>query len=982
MDFITLQNLIQNGIKNDVFEINADVFENTVLRDIIISVYNGKISLNQTTLTVLDNRLILNGRHTIPLLDEILVNAALEFYIVNEQPNCTVGIILSNDIVPDSVKNTFELIFEIFHCSYSISDSGLIISSISEVNLPQNISHLPGVPKVIQKGFYFFSTLNCSGPVFDLLEGIFGDILPLNLKKEIVTESLNSEIIEVAVRMALPAIGPISFADTRIVLQKEAFTLVNDIFLDIGQEILHMKGGGAILPDNSFNFLFKLEGVQKDGQAETTTKEWIDPLGFTGLTIKEFGANIAVETRGTIFGMFGEISIGQDGETDRIILGVAGEILNGNTPQALSATIRSQTPSSNGVSLTKIIEGLSKIPIGDFPILSEIRVRHFEVYIVLDPNGYQHPIKKVTYFGLSLSSSITLFGLSLDIDLQLIPDEGIKAKGEIGQINLGGVLIISNATNNGGPILQIDTTQINQELGYVYFSCKVSLFGISQTMVVKATQESFAMFLDYSVRGLGNFRLNCNLINNQEFKGNAEINFDFADRTIPISIGGQQIGSLSLGTHIRGTIEVNLTGQEFFLSISANASLLGLPEFVVQLNVTEAISDFSNIPEQIYHELLNNSQQALNTPLTNPAILLQWVNSGIVNITRETGDVLRNIYNKSEAEAAQLLKDAHFSASQTAGILVNNYQTIGGQVGSILNSVGYQAKENVEALYQGLNLSPDQVFETVIRLGYPHSDLAIAFHEGLNWNGDQIVAKYQDMRIDSAHSLGESLQALGWNPLQISQKLNEVGKHCVEVGMFLRNSFSLNEVNTTNVLKQVYTKVEDIVDTLKHLWGITDELDVAKILKRENFSLENISIGLKKCIFYKYLGSHYPLPEQAKDIIKALSRIDYNLKEVTVGMGYIYKFTQETLAAIYNYMRIDPKEIVDVAKVIWEWTAEKIGTVLAKLHIETNKILDALSHTGFSGEDIQRASQKIVNVVSGIDVTAISVNNITDRIRF
>ncbi|MGX5488164.1 hypothetical protein [Bacillus thuringiensis] len=469
MDFVTLQSIIQTGLEEDIFRIKAESLGSSQISRVMNLLYNGELLLEQASLTTMENRIILTGRHTIEILGQEALQGSYEFFLVDDNPQCTIGVILPPDWIPEGLKSALDVIFHIFQCTYNITDSGLIISSVPDVIPPQNVSHLPSVPLTIPQGILIFSSFDGSGPTFNLLESILGRLMPLNLRNLLNTEDFTPGSIEATVQLNLPALGPISFSNTRFVFQREVFTLVNDISLDIGNEILLLKGGGDVQPDNTFNISFGLVGVRKEGQQEIVANEWVNPLGLTGLTIRQFGVSIGVETRGTIYGMYGEIAIGKEGDANQIILEVGGEILNGNTPQAMIASIRSSNPSTSGIALTEVIEGLSMIPIGNFPILKEIIVKHFEVYIVLKPEGYRHPINNVIYHGLSLNTSISLFGLSIKADMQFIPDTGIKATGELGQFNLGGVLKITDASGERGPLFQIDTTRVSeQELGYIY----------------------------------------------------------------------------------------------------------------------------------------------------------------------------------------------------------------------------------------------------------------------------------------------------------------------------------------------------------------------------------------------------------------------------------------------------------------------------------------------------------------------------------
>ena len=915
MDFSTLQNIIQTGLKEDIFKIRAESIGSSQISEIMNLFYNGELLLEQASLTNMENRIIVTGRHTVDIFGESALQGTYDFFLVNDNPQCTIGIIFPNNWLPETLKSTLDGIFSIFQCTYNIADSGLIISSVSNVIPPQNVSHLPSVPQTISQGILIFSSFNGSGPPFNLLESVFGGLMPLNLRNLMNIRDSTLGPIEATLQLALPSLGPISFSNTRFVFQREVFSLINDISLDIGNEVLLLTGGGEVHPDNTFEILFSLVGVRKEGQQEIEANEWVNPLGLTGLTIRKFGVSIGVETRGTIYGIYGEIAFGKEENENQIILGVGGEIINGTTPQALIASIKSSNPSNNDIALTEVIEGLSMLPVGEFPILNKIKVEHFEVYIVLKPEGYLHPINNVTYNGLSLNTSISLFGFSIEADMQFIPNAGIKAKGELGRINLGGVLEITDASGERGPLFQIDTTRESvQDSGYVYLSCKLSLFGLYNTFEAKANQDGFSLKLNYSIQGLGNFQLDC-LLKKDEFHGSSEINFDFGDRTISLSIGGQQIGnvhlgsqtvgSLRLGGHVSGRIEVHLTAQTFQLNLSGNLSALGLPGVQVQLTINESLDDLSNLVELLYQNLLREAEELLRTPLNNPALLLQWAQSGVVNLTREVGDILKNFYHVPIMGASKLLKQVGFSSSQAAKILTaGHYQGAERMIGSFLKGGGYGASEVLRGL-----------------------------HEGLEW--------------DVKKSINEL--AAGF-----MKEYDIVAQAIVDV-------LNFNEIDTAKALKDAYGNVKVVAGAIKKVWNKTIN-EVCAILKNSEFILSDVALGIMYLGELEFGDNHTKISEI---VSKALISSNYSLENVADGIKAIYTITQEGLTALLINSKFPSDDVVKFAKEKLNWGVDKITEVLVQLNVKPQEIIGGLKAAKFPDIEIKGVDEKIGKVLNG-----------------
>lgn len=985
MDFLTLKSTIEAGVRENTFEMDSETLGSLPISKLIKTFNHGKLVLENASIDTLENRLIVRGTHSARILGRSSMDIACEFFLINDQPQCSMGIRLPEDWIPETLKSLLDDIFRIFHCSYDISDTGVIISSVSGGDFPQNVSHMPSIPPTVQEGSIFFSSFNGSGPVFELLDKIFSGLMPLNLRSALNGEDYIPGPIEAVVRLNLPAIGPISFANTRLALQKEAISVANDISIRLGNDILLLKGGGAVEPDNTFKIFFNLVGVQKEGQPEAAAKEWVNPLGLTGLSIREFRVDIGVETRGTVFGILGEIAIGQEGDPDQIILEVGGEILNGNTPQALTASIKSGAPSNDGIALTRIIEGLSQIPIGDFPLLKEIKVKHFEVYIVLSPEGWIHPIKNVTYRGLSLSANITFFGLSIEADIAFIPERGITAKGELGQIHLGNVLSVTDETGLKGPFFQVDTTQANQEFGYLYLSCRVSLFGLSQTVYAKVEQEEFILTLDYTVRGLGQFQLKSSLKGQEDFKGSAEIVFEFPDQTIPLSVGGTQIASLDLGTRVKGIMDVHLTKQAFKLSLSANLAAFGLPDISVQLTYDNSFSDLSNLADLIYQGLMDKAEEALKSPLQNPALLLQWAKGDFIHLYRDLGHVLHDTYRRDIISAAQLLKGAQFDVTEVAKILASpSYGA--NSIMMALEIAGYDAREIMRALVEGLQWPPVRAIGELI--ASPDFDLDRKIHailDVLKWDGETLINTLGTMTLpviyDPTSFLGKSLLSLNWDNAQIVRKLNQLGKSFEEVARFLRadlnlnangvgrlfnDALAINEINAAKVLMHVFGNIDAIADTLHDVWnkGINE---VADILKKADFSLHDVSFGAR---YVGYLEDSN-IEVVLSNVAKALSSAGYGLNDVADGVEFTYTLSVERLTSALVEAAFDIKDVAQYAKDTLKLDADKINQVFTQLKVDAGRIKDALKHARFPDE-----------VINGLSVpgTNISWGDIRDRL--
>ncbi|MGX5488165.1 hypothetical protein [Bacillus thuringiensis] len=486
----------------------------------------------------------------------------------------------------------------------------------------------------------------------------------------------------------------------------------------------------------------------------------------------------------------------------------------------------------------------------------------------------------------------------------------------------------------------------------------------------------------------------------EEFHGSSEITFDFGDRTIPLSVGGQRIGGVNLGSqtvgtlslagHVKGRIEVHLTAQTFQLSLSGNLSALGLPEFLVQMTIDEPLEDLSNLAELFYEELVKKAEELLRTPLENPALLLKWIQSGVVNLTREVGDVLSNLYNKPIAEAAQLLKQAQFSSIQAATILTAHYPGTERMIGSFLNMGGYGASEVLEALYHGLGWEADRAIRELVTGSTDDLNSVVhAITDVLNWNGEMLADAFNRLKYETNY-IGNSLHNLGWNAAQITQKLHNLEKSITEVTNFLKDHMKLNvnsisnlfkdtlgldEIDTAKALMDAFRDVNNIALAIKESWNKNIN-EVTDILKKAKFSLYDVAFGTR------YLGELELGNDSSKisEIVsKALALSEYSLEDVVEGIKFTYTLTDERLTSLLIISNFSPGDVANYAQGKLNWGAEKISEVFVELNVETEKIIEGLRQAKFPDIDIQRADEKIKDVLSigsgSIDLGRIRVRN-------
>ncbi|MGP3788480.1 hypothetical protein [Paenibacillus sp. 1A_MP2] len=386
--------------------------------------------------------------------------------------------------------------------------------------------------------------------------------------------------------------------------------------------------------------------------AETTG--WTDPFGFSGITIQKFGVGIALGTTGTEISLSGEIAIGEEGSADQIIMEAGVKFINGQVPSALLASLRASSSSQDGIPLSRLVEYFTKIPLRDFVLLKEVKIKDLTMYVVADPDGFEPPSDPgKIYRGLAMNAEVSLFGLACRALIEFQQNSGVKAEGELGIIDLGGVLKITDETGTKGPFFIIDSTQTSEwteEFGYIHLSAKMSLFGITQSVAIKAAQNTFECLLAYSVRGLSKFQLRCRLSGMDNFEGQAALIYEFPDQSIELKVQDITIATFTLGTKVTGKMFISLNKETFLLQVSATLQLPGLPELNVNQTFNEAIPNLEEIPDAILKSIMSQVEDNYNATLTDPLALAK----------------LLDLDGLKPAKIAAKLKELKFPASKIA----------------------------------------------------------------------------------------------------------------------------------------------------------------------------------------------------------------------------------------------------------------------------------------------------------------------------
>ncbi|NEW06884.1 hypothetical protein GK047_12810 [Paenibacillus sp. SYP-B3998] len=796
-----LEATLNAGMSGEEFTL-PDVSSNE-LNALIQTFIPDRLMLNDASIQMQnESSILIRGQSKVNILGLAKPLVALEFFLVADKPECTIGVKLPDGGEPANIATWLRNTLSIFQSSYKMYNSGLVFASVDNLTFPPNLFTVH--PDSATKGTSFFSALDIEGQPITLLQSIFGTLNPLVLSTPFTSEVFSGPI-EVKVPSDPPDMGSLKLSNPRIIIKADSLQLRTTLKLDIQNDSLFLDGGGAVLPNGTFEFTCALTGVKKQGQEMAETTGWTDPFGFSGITIQKFGVGIALGTTGTEISLSGEIAIGEEGSADQIIMEAGVKFINGQVPSALLASLRASSSSQDGIPLSRLVEYFTKMPVGDFVLLKEVKIKDLTMYVVADPDGFEPPSDPgKIYRGLAMNAEVSLFGLACRALIEFQQNRGVKAEGELGIIDLGGVLRITDETGTKGPFFIIDSTQtseLTEEFGYIHLSAKMSLFGLTQSVAIKAAQDTFECTLGFSVNRLADFHLSCRLSGKESFVGQAALMFKFMDQSIELKRNGITIATYTLGTKVTGKLFVSLTQETFLLEVAANLELPGLPVLNVNLKFNEAIQNLDVITEDILRSIMSQAEEHYKATLLDPITL--------VNLFKLDG--------LKPAQIAEKLKELNFPASKIAKGLHSLGLTPQGKLVSLLKAV-----------------FPDDVGEVAEALTEVWDDItAINMAKLLNYadySYPEIGKGIQDTLKTNIPDLGKAFKALSpkmdviedgirsvFNNVsneEIAECFNKIGFEPADIASHAKNKWEWDTNKMGDVFVNLELKREEIIQAM------------------------------------------------------------------------------------------------------------------------------------------------------------------------
>lgn len=481
------------------------------------------------------------------------------------------------------------------------------------------------------------------------------------------------------------------------------FSCIADVV--IFNEKLPQFAIAVALVDNETRVLFK------------TNEPWASPFGISGLTVNKLVFQIDTSPVSS-FAVLGDISI----SGKRIV--VAAQFVS-SAPTMLAGELDGK------LSLKEVVKDLVGLTLPD---MVEIAISDFKIRIVADPAGVVIGDERFEP-GLALQGTLTFAKLSLFTKVVIDPGRGVFVQGELSErVNIGGVVVISDAEGSKPPSVTIDTSKAP----FVAISAAITMFGLKESISSKIDESGFEFEIKRSI-GIAQYELRCVVEPPKKFSANGKFEFGIDESIGPIQLtpGTPSLGKIAVRARINGQLDVSVVSSTFKAVINADFELQGSKFTVPKISLSAAPQDFDDFPARIRKEIIDKAQDIFADLFVDADKWLLALRDGVINAVENVAVVLKSIYAKDSQFIASSIQntlgrgataaaDGLRSIQESAQQIAQTLNALGNSVdvvGDALTKVGFpddQIKDAIDNVFGGGHWPPHAKLPHVKHIKLPH----------------------------------------------------------------------------------------------------------------------------------------------------------------------------------------------------------------------------------------------------------------------
>ncbi|ROP34843.1 hypothetical protein [Saccharothrix texasensis] len=488
-----------------------------------------------------------------------------------------------------------------------------------------------GLPYPVEKGVTFAGSLSLTDKALSVLSNVLPPGTELDLAAHIDPANLPQSDIR-GTLTDIATVASVQFTKLVVDLAPTKFTLEADLTFTVQGEALHLAGRGMIL----------LQALTME--LSVTVEHWVHPLGIQGLTIDEFGLDLAVEDTGLTIGLLGKFLIGTGDDAFTLVLG--GELTDFTEPSAFVFALDPKP--GHELTLARVVGQFTGTDLDAVPLLEDIAIDRLDCYVVADPNGWTAPDNHLYPKGFGLDAQVRFLGWTIKVKA-VVGARGIVAAGSIDPaVTFGDLLQLTDATGTTGPHVDIDTTVLGQT-GKTYFdaSGRISLLGLTETFSGHADSSGFTFTFTTDLAGLFRTEISATLSTGTGFTGSFAGAYCF-DLTLQGDVTVDGITIIPAGVHVEGpdaTLEATCAVGPRGASLAAELHLTwaGVP-LDADMGLAVDARVLADLPRAIATWISGHAEQFFKAVLDDVEAWLTLLVKGVLWVGQTAVDVVEALF--------------------------------------------------------------------------------------------------------------------------------------------------------------------------------------------------------------------------------------------------------------------------------------------------------------------------------------------------
>ena len=647
-----------------------------------------------------------------------------------------------------------------------VSNAGLVLSSFTDSDFSFPDTAVANNVQGVQEGAEFFASLELSGGAL----GVVGKVLKVDSAgvSGLIAADPSATELTAKATTDIDIVPGVPLSDVTVALKADppSVTLQATSVVKIEGESLTFDVDTTVSADDV-------------SVALDLGSRWTSPFGIRGLTIETVVLSIDVEPVFAV-GIYGEIDFGNKDSAK-----VGAQFVEGDTPDFLEAEL------DGPVTLSQVIKTFTSVTPPS--VLSNVSISSFKIYVVANPAG-------VTIGGLffpagfAFHGAIDFFGFSVTASVN-VSETRLRASGSMSPIHVGSLFDLTAApakpgdTATSGPSFSLDT---DPEPGspIVAISAKAKLMGLSASVSGEVTDKGFKFELTESLNAaLGSnsvsasFDLAATLDQGTSFSASGTIHFALNVDLGPISIPDTTIKvgpTIHLDTTLKGSMSVSVdpTGDPTFsltfgatLTWGKDASGKAATFTVPQETLKVSFSSLDQLPGKILSHLEKKAWDVFSSVLDDAGKTLEQAGKDLektgkklITLGDNFGKALKEKYKKTDKQAATLLKQAGWTATQVSGALVNGWSVGASDAAKVLAGADYTAKQVGDVLNNTFKLTASQASSAL---------------KGAQYDANQVSQALQGAYVGLGSAVANSLAGIESG---VGQEAKNIATGAVSIG--------------------------------------------------------------------------------------------------------------------------------------------------------------------------------------------------------